>query len=352
MIQGTLRKNNLTKEAILQLVTEYDILRAFWPAGMKLELNRPIHSPFRKDDNPSFIVGTKYGYLTYKDMGDYRYRGRVWDFVQQLEGLDNLHRVLSAVDSRLGLGLGEADETVPPAIPITWEQPKIVHRPPPLIQVLPRKFAKSELAYWNDYHQGADDLKQAHIFVPQAIYINKRKLPSRVGELVFCYWYPEIEKWKLYRPHADKRATAASERKWTTNVPFDYVEGLSRLRHCDTALLTKSRKDALVLRKALGIDSIGITSAEDPACLTEDTIAFIKQESRRQVTVSDNDEKGKSFSWYLTNEHGFLHCNLPDSYRENHGWTDFADLAKGEGLDKVTQHFRQKGILDALSIAI
>lgn len=352
MIKGRKRQGNYTllnKENILNRVSEADIIMAFWPAGKKLAWNRAISSPFRQDDAPSFIIGNKYGHITYKDMGDYSYRGDVWKFVQQIQNLYTFQEVLQIIDSRFMLGLSKGEPIKGKSTIITWEPPKIELKPPPFIQVVTRKFNKTELDWWAQYFIDRQDLKEEYIYAPKEIYRNRRKLPNT--ELTFCYYYPEIEKWKIYRPLCDGKGkkVPVHQRKWDTNVqPFDYVEHLDKIQNCDIAYLEKSRKDRIVLKKALELDCIAVTNAEDPSCLSDEAIQHLKKNSRIQVTISDNDKKGKEFSWYLTTEHGFRHCNVPDHYLEK-GVTDFADMAKyTRSLETVRQHFASKGLLPNL----
>ena len=101
----------------------------------------------------------------------------------------------------------------------------------------------------------------------------------------------------------------------------------------------------MVLIKALETDCICVTQAEDPACMTPATLKHIKDNSKIQVVASDNDPQGKKFSWWLTTEHGYKHCNVPDPLREK-GLTDFADWARAEkSLSVVRNHFIKKGFI-------
>lgn len=342
MITGQ-KRCDITKEQILARCSEYDILRSFWPKGKELELNIGIKSPFREDNTPSFIVGTKYGYITYKDMGCTKYRGNIWSFVQQMGEYEDFFTTLKAVDTRLQLGICSGNPVEYSPI-VTWQQPKISTKIPPLIQVVTRKFNSEELAYWNSFHQDISDLKREMIYVPKEIYVNRKRIPK--GDMAFCYFCEDIEKWKIYRPLAGKRekTTPIEKWKWMSNIPFDYLEGKWNIANCDLVILTKSRKDSMVLKKALGINCICNVQAEDPACLPDDTIDFIERNSNRRVICADSDKKGKEFSWWLTSEHEYTHCNVPETYKEE-GIKDFADLGKIYGLDAILQHFINKKIL-------
>ena len=70
-IQGE-RKVKLSTESILSKISEYDIFR-FYMSNRKWKLNVATNSPFRKDDNPSFIIGTKHGNVSFIDFADAMY---------------------------------------------------------------------------------------------------------------------------------------------------------------------------------------------------------------------------------------------------------------------------------------
>lgn len=340
MITGK-KRQSLTKEAILTICTTYDIYRFYMG---DFPLNKSFVNKYRGESTPSLIIGDKVtDTLTHKDFGDRSWRGDCFSLVEKIYGCD-YPTALGLIDRDMQLGLN-AGCPVQKSPVVSWVQPKIISKPPPLIQVVTRKFNKEELSYWGGCYQGVDDLKREHIYVPKEIYINRKRLPK--GDMAFCYFCPDIEKWKIYRPLAGKRekTTPAERWKWLSNIPFDYVEGKWNIAGCETAIVTKSRKDSMVLTKALGISCICNTQAEDPACLSDDSIEFIKMNSERQVSVMDSDKKGKEFSWWLTEEHGFLHCNVPESYKEE-GIKDFSDLAMRYSLDVVKQHFIKKRIIN------
>jgi len=344
MIKGR-QKVRLTKEAILQKISTYDIYR-FYQGDFKV--NEPCVNRHRGEINPSLIIGNKVNErLTHKDLGDYSWRGDAFHFVQQIFRCD-FPSALQIVDRDFGLGLGSGKVIVGKPQVVTWEKPKIEFKPPPLIQVVYySKMSKRGLDYWARLGQGEDDLKRERIYMPKEIWRNRKKIA--LGDLLtFCYEYPEVGKWKIYRPFAPKRevGTSINQWKWDTNVPFDYVDGLGNIKPgCEKVFLTKSKKDKMVLMKALELDCIVDVQAEDPACLSDSALEkFLQIEDR--IVVSDNDKKGKEFSWWLTKNHGFRHANVPDSYLTGEPkCTDFADLCWYHGIEKVTNHFKTKGLI-------
>lgn len=338
------KRKVLNKEEILKHVTEEQILYAFWPAGKELKIDKgAISSPFRKDDDPSLLVGYKDNRLIYKDLGDNHYKGDIWKFVEQIEGCTSHQQALQKVDLKFNLGYTTGQIVTHKPQVIKWESPIVVPKKPPVIQVTTRKPTKEELRYWAGYYQGTDDLKREHIFCPKEIYRNRKKLDNRL--MTFCYWCPDIEKWKLYRPHAPKRTdkTPPDQWKWDNNIgSLTYVENIDKMVG-PVGICTKSRKDRMVLRTATGIDAICSIQAEDPAAITDDILYDIWSNVGYKVCAMDNDPKGKQASWWFTGR-GYHHVNVPDRMLEE-GISDFADMARVYGIESVTKHMKQKWVI-------
>jgi hypothetical protein len=344
MVKGR-QKVSLTKEAILAKISSYDIYR-FYQGPFKV--NQVCINKHRGEKDPSLIIGNRLSQgLTHKDLGDYSWRGDCFHFVMQIFRCD-YDTALRIIDKDFDLGIRTGQlVNVKPSV-ITWETPELELKRPPLIQIVYySKMSKAGLDYWAKLDQGEDDLKRENIFQPKEIWRNKRKIP--LGDLLtFGYLYEDVEAWKIYRPFAPKRTenTFINQWKWDTNVPFDYVDNAKAIKtDCSKIFLTKSKKDRMVLMKALQNDCMSDFQAEDPACIPE---AFVSQCEKvpSRFVVSDNDKKGKEFSWWLTKKHGFKHINVPDSYLETEPkCTDFADLCYNYGMETVVNYFKIKGLL-------
>ena len=340
MVKGN-KKNIVTKDDILRKVSTYDIYRFYLG---EFKVNEVCINKFRGEKDASLIVGSKVsGGLTHKDFGDYKWRGDAFHLVQQIYNCDYVS-ALRKIDSDMGLGIGSG--YMKELFVKTWEAPDLDLKGPPLFQIIYySKMSKEGLRYWARLGQGEDDLKREGIFQPKEIWRNKRKLP--LGNLLtFVYRYESIDKWKIYRPFAPKKTkdTPISQWKWDSNVPFNYIDNLlSVTDDCEKVVVAKSRKDRLVLSKALETNCIVDVQAEDPACVSDEVLARLMRIPQR-IIVSDNDKKGKEFSWWLTG-HGFKHVNVPDQYRDNEPiCTDFADLCYHYGMEKVINHFKTKGL--------
>lgn len=337
MIKGKIKKE-LSKEEILKCISSYDIYRYYHGP---FKINVVSVNRHRGEKDPSLIIGNKISdQLTHMDFGDMRWRGDCFSFVEQIFNV-GFHDALLIINRDFNLGL--TGEKVEGKNIITWKTPEIVVKDPPLIQVVTRPFNKEEFDYWGCYYQGEEDIKRENIYVPSQIWRNKKRIP--LGDLMtFCYYYPELDKWKIYRPHAKKRDkdTPINMWKWDTNLPFNYIENLEAVKEAPLGILSKSKKDRMVLMKALEISSIASVQAEDPSCITKELLDVFDT-CKKKLIVSDNDKKGKSFSWWLTDEHCFKHCNVPDKYLSTDPkCTDFADLACVHDLEKVRKHFKNK----------
>lgn len=344
MIKGRIKQNTLEKEDILTRITTYDIYR-FYQGPFKV--NDVCVNRHRGETNPSLIISSRLStQLRHKDFGDKYWQGDCFNFVQQIFSCD-FPTALKIIDRDLNLGLTDGKIIADRKI-ITWEQPEIEAKRPPLFQVIYySNMSKKYLEYWSKFGVTEADLKREHIYQPAEIWRNRKKMA--MGNLMtFAYHYPEIDKWKIYRPFAPKREenTPINQWKWDSNVPFDYIDNMSAINgECSAVYLAKSKKDRLVLMKALQTDCIADVQAEDAGCLTFENLEKFKQVEKRYI-ISDNDKKGKEFSWWLTKQHGFKHVNVPDKYlTDTPKCTDFADLCYHHGMEVVTNHFKQKQII-------
>lgn len=320
------KKQNIDKDFILSKISDYQVYLQYMPH--KFTLNQVCLSPFKYEKQPSFIIGNKLGNITHKAFNS-EHKGGFIEFVMQLFNLDYKEAITKiAEDFNL-----ISSKTINSDI-IRIEPPDI--KPPieTIIQVIPKRLEKIHLDYWLEYYQLEEDLKKENIFAIKKAYINKVRQPIYENNLSFAYYFPEIDKFKLYCP-------LEKEFKWRTNVPFDYIEGLENINGCDIAYISKSKKDKMVLRKALDTNCIITTQSENPSCFTENVISILKENSKRQIVIWDNDPTGVNNTIKVTTQYDFEYCNVPQIHKKN-GLSDFADMAKRYNLKKVYDHFKKK----------
>jgi len=334
MINGV-RKTKLSIEAILSRISEYDIFRFYMP-NQDWKINRVTYSPFRHENNPSFMIGNKMGYLLFIDYADTSKRGDCFNFVQMVHNLPNMSETLRKIDKDFGLGLSTGVITEDyKRIISEYKQPHLEKRYS-LIQVKVRKFTKSELDYWAEYHQDLQDLRDNNVYSIKELYLNKQRFPVGENELRFGYLY-EGQYWKIYRPYADKK------HKWMpNNVPITAMDGKENIKDCKTAFINKSKKDYMVMKKIFPCSCA--VQNEGLGCFSHENVEYLKANSDRQILSFDADDVGVQNSVQITKMFDFDYTNVPRQYLAE-GIKDWADLSRKYGLKIIEDILKEKNIL-------
>lgn len=328
-MKGQLRKY-LTTEHILSKVTPYDIYRYY--LGHDFTPGNKYGSPFRDEKDGSFSIKVMSdGTLVHKDFGGGGdNKGNCFAFVQQLYPGLSFHEALIKIDADMRLGILGIEGYKE----IVRGYRKDILKPKPKI-IIPevRNFTEYDLTYWKQYGQFKQDLEGSGVFSIKSYKTGRIKIKSREEELVFGYRFGNY--WKIYKPYD-------SEFKWTSTVPLNMSYGLENLKVGEKAIIAKSKKDLLVLKKIYPY-VCGVQN-ESLEAFSEETVRLIKENSTTAYYGGDCDEPGKKASWAITKEYGFKHINVPDMYLEK-GIKDFADWAKYEGLKKIEHYLKKKKIM-------
>jgi DNA primase len=333
MINGK-RKIKLTSDAVLEKISEYDIFRFYMPTH-DWKLNKVTYSPFRQENNPSFVIGNKRGFVSFIDFADTSRRGNCFDFVKLLFNLSTFDDVLRLIDRDFGLGIVGKPTEEYKRIVSEYKQPELEKRYS-LIQVKTRKFTQEELAYWNLYHQDLQDLRDNSIYSIKELYLNKSKFPLKDTEIRFGYLY-EGQYWKIYRPFADKK------NKWMpNNVPITTMDGKEDIKNCSVAFINKSKKDYMVMKKVFPCSCA--VQNEGIGCFSHENVEFLKANSDKQILSFDSDVTGVSNSQQITKLFDFEYANVPRKYLIE-GIKDWADLAKTHGLKAIEDYLKTKKLL-------
>jgi hypothetical protein len=327
MIKGV-KKTNFTIEDILDKVSDYEIYRFY--VGHDFVLGRTFHSPFRKENDPSFlIVVSKTGRLHHFDHGDPSKRGDCVDFVCQMYPGMNYGRALKLIARDLGI----RDSPKGGQVKVISEARE---RKETLIQVVVKKYDTADLKYWGDYHITHNELIANDVYAVKKLYVNRERVMFSPTELVFGYLMDD--KWKIYRPFAEKK------HKWLSNIPHNYISGLSRIiNNCEKGVITKAKKDEIVLAKFL--PNVASVQSESEISISKENIDLITSSCKITYLNFDSDEVGVQSCKYY-NQFGFKWVNCPKGFYTPEGKMvkDFADLAKYHGLETVINHFKQKGV--------
>jgi hypothetical protein len=339
MIQGS-KKVTLTAESILKMISPFDIFTMYM-GNNNWKVNTVTISPFIRGNgsyerNPSFMIGNRGGSLGFIDFGDTTRKGDCFTFVKMLYNLSTMDEVLKMIDRDFRLGISSGKLTTEyKKITAVYKQPEEMGKRYSLIQVVNRKFTKEELAYWNEFHQDISDLRREHIYSIDKVYLNKQLFPLKDTEMRFGYHYEGS--WKIYRPFNDRKT------KWLpNNVPLTYLEGKEDIKDCKVALISKSKKDKMVIRKIF--PTVCATQNEGAACFSEDNIKYLKENSERQVLAYDSDEPGVIASQQITKLYDFDYCNVQRKYLSE-GINDYAELSRIYGMVAVENQLKLKGLL-------
>lgn len=334
MITGV-RKKELTPESVLNLISEFDIYRMYMP-DKDWKINQATTSPFRVDHNPSFSISNRNGQLHHIDFADSNYRGDCFEFVKQMFHMNSLDDVLRKIDQDFGLNFysnsnpGEYKRIVKEYI-----QPEELGKRYSLIQVKTRKFTNDELLYWSEYYQDINDLRANNIYSIKELYLNRQRIMLEENELRFGYFYPSGGWWKIYKPHSERKY------KWISNVPLVTTYGLENLQRDKNTLICKSLKDMLVCKKVY--ENVCHIQNESLAALSEETVSYLKKNSKEVFYSGDSDVPGKSASYAITKAFGFRHINPPDRLLPQ--GKDWGDWVKLEGLEPIKEHFINKKLI-------
>lgn len=334
MIQGDI-KVRLTPQAVLQKISEYDIFRYYMP-DKNWKINQATLSPFRQENNPSFVIGNKRGFLSFIDFADTSKRGDCFTFVKMLFNLSTIDDVLRMIDRDFGLGFlpGTSTERYK-AIQKEYKQPEDLGKRYSLIQVVTRRFTQEELDYWNQYYQSIGDLIANNVYSIKKLYLNRKLFPLKETDLRFGYLYDGH--WKIYRPFGDKKS------KWVpNNVPITAMDGKQDIVNCNVAFINKSKKDYMVMKKVF--PCCCAVQNEGVACFSDGNVEYLKANSDRQILSFDADDVGVKNSQQITKMFDFEYANVPRKYLSE-GIKDWADLAKEHGLEAIEDYLKQKQLL-------
>jgi len=331
MIKGV-KKEQLSAKTILSKISDYDIFMYYMP-NKNWKINQVTYSPFRNENNPSFLINNKHNDLLFADFSDGSKRGNCFDFVRMLYNI-SYDNALKLIDKDFGLGILSGEKNLNVHIikeNKRPEEPKVYT----LIQAVTRRFTQEELDYWNSYHQSEQDLKANNIYSLQKVYLNRQLFSLKDTDLRFGYLYGNS--WKIYRPFVDKKY------KWVpNNVPITTMDGKKDVENCRIAFINKSKKDYMVMKKiypyCCAVQNEGI------GCFSPENVKYLKDNSDVQVLSFDNDEAGVKNSQSITKQFDFEYLNVPKRFLSE-GITDWADWAKKYGMDAIEEYLKEKQLL-------
>lgn len=329
---------NIEKEiTIPELIEQIGDLNIFSYYIPNLVLNRPMLSVFRKEKNPSFVVSSRGNQIRYKDYGDSQFKGNCIDLVKQL-----YHLSTSEAINKIKEDFGLIDKSNNKYNQVISSLPKIEVAPKIPVKIIAeaKNLGKEHINYLAQYELTLEDMNfcsDTEVLPLKKFWINGTPITLGKNEVGFIYYVKSLDKVKIYRPQASK------DLKWFTNLNFSYIHGLDNLKNCHTGIVGKSIKDCAVVYKYI-TKCTCVVQSENPDALSDDNINFINSNCSNIYTSFDNDEKGVISSQNLNKKTGWGYINPPKELL-NKGITDWADMIKVEGKDKLIEYFQSKKII-------
>lgn len=330
---------DVTAEFVLDQVDDLLIYRHYLG---EFKLGRPMKSPFRRDSVPSFSITLNQHWLKlmWKDFGT----GDVGDcfkLVAKLKGI-GYREAVEKVACDFGIFPGCKSVVSKKQMEEARAFKENFQKREYLIQVERRSMNKEELAYWEQYAIGKQDLLDNDIYAIDKLWINKRLLKLD-DSLHFAYYFPDWDKWKIYSPESP-------DFKWFGNISSFTMEG--SLSHSKAVtptrpvIVTKSRKDRIILSKLYPYVLSCQNEAETAIPKSVDEI--LDSLFPAKYCWFDSDEPGKAANRKL-NYRGYKWINVPNKLYEELGLKDPGDVIKHlgwyEGSKILIKELEKKGLV-------
>ena len=304
-------QDTITLDYILSRVSEYDIYAQY--IG-KFKVGGIYNSPFRKDSNPSFgvFLSRKTGKLLFKDHGSGEC-GDVIKFVQILKGIYNYNDILVQIVKDLKV----TNNTVLKAstVPIHNET---------VIGIVRQPFTERDIEYWSKYGISVPTLEKFNVNSIQ-YYLCNGIVKGIYKDENPMYAYKVFDKFKIYRPYADKYA------KWRNNLTEYDIQGYAQLpKKGDVLFITKSMKDVMCLYE-MGIPAISPSS--ESTFIPNDILEDLKKRFKRIIILFDRDPAGVRYSRKISLKMGLEAMFVHKKYNAK----DISDAIKTNSFEEIKE---------------
>jgi hypothetical protein len=312
---GTKNFERLTKEAILERISAYDIFN-FYIKGFE-ELGKVFHSELREDNKASCTIYATQAHLYYKDFST----GKQFDcftYVQEKYGL-NFREALQIIANDFSLNLGVEVKRSRSEVPIILGQPPKLQKPRD-IKIVPTKWNKENLSYWEDYSISQPQLEKFNVKPIKGYYLDSNYFNIKENAYAYCFGN---YRYKILRPES-------KDFKWMNNAQ-GAVQGLNQLTPGGILLITSSLKDVIVI-DGIADKLKAIAPQSETAMLPMKMVNSFKEKFEKVILYYDNDEAGIRSS----REHSELY-GLPYIVHPEGEPKDPSDYVKNYNINKYEQ---------------
>lgn len=330
---------NIEKEiTIPELIEQIGDLNIFSYYIPNLVLNRPMLSVFRKEKNPSFVISSRGNQIRYKDYGDSQFKGNCIDLVKQL-----YHLSTSEAINKIKEDFGLIDKSNVKYNQVISSLPEIEVKEfkPARIIAESKKFCKEHYDYLAKIGLIPEDLNifsDTEVLALKRFWINGDPYILKKNEVGFIFYVKSLNLTKIYLPQRKK-----PERRFWSSLPFSLIHGLEDIENCENLIISKSLKEAAILKKYLGVCVI-VTQAENDSAIRDKDIQVINSKAKNVYTNFDSDAPGQKASKLLNERTNWKWVNVPNKYLEE-GIKDWGELMEKYGIEPIRNHFIEKKII-------
>ena len=320
-------ETSVTVSMLYKIIGQERIMSYYFK--QEISLTKRYCNPFRDDSTPGcFFKWSKNGNLNFMDYATAQVCYSPIDVAMLVTGYgypDILYKIESDFSLK-NLNLSDRAKLMLEAKEIIIPEVK-----PAIIKVKVTPFLKADLQYWEqfgitktilDYY---DVRKVDRAWINDDLwYINNSFDP--------CYRYKEKDRFKLYRPFADKRV------KFRTNYFGGLLEGYTQLPTKGSNLvITKGSKDVMTLH-SLGINAVAVRSENTP--MSENAYEILKHRFENLYLWFDADEAGINGAKKMSEKFG-----IPFLQHDGSLGKDPSDIYKNHGKEKLLEICKQLEII-------
>jgi len=340
----------LTKESILQYVSEWNIFKYYIPSLQ--DPNVSFRSELRTEDNASCRVTKLSGRYRYKDFGETGSSKDCFDYVQHKFGINyNEALKLIVTDFKLTGFIDTTSSTYHEISPVIRDSGREnnARKKPTIINIVERNWQLLDKMYWSDqYGITQSYLKEADIKPITEFTVISDKFPhgNTMRSTLHSYSMDYYEhqgafRRKIYQPYSNSL-------KWLSNINNTVVQGIKLLpkQGGEVLFITSSFKDAGAITCNTGIYAIATNN--ETSFLPDSVFQKLRSKWRYIILWFDNDyhkedNPGLKFSLKISQEYNLPYVLTPDGYQKDP--SDFVHtFGRSSFIDLVKRLLRQKDI--------
>lgn len=302
-------------------VVEEQIINHFlgsrWKVGTAMLSPIPREGKYEK--NPSFVIyrsGKKYFFI---DFG-IGFRGDIIDLIKVLNNFQSNKEVIDFINGSAFSVFASASGNTK-----TVKSKKSV-KIKPLIQ----EYSEEELNYWKKLYISKEDLIKHNVYSLKKVFINAFPYSPECKDgkyYKFGYKYFE-DKWKIYVPYASQKKD-----RFRSNVPNSFIDTTCALDKNIPALITKSKKDMIVLSKVY--NNVYSVQSENIECFTKENVEMLVSSNPKGcVILFDSDLAGKKASEKVSVAFGFSYNY---QFLEESNCKDYAEFVEKYGIESLSE---------------